>query len=352
LTVIRGHYYDGRSARRQAATLAVQGGVVRISTDDVVIREGVPLDVLQVSSRLGNTPRVLRFADDGLFETDDNDAVDRVMARLGAMQGLVHRLESSLRYVAVALVVTVLFIWAGVRYGVPAVAEVVAHSLPAEVSRSLDQGAMEVLDGYLFRTSTLPVAEQERLRTLFAPLVAEAAPAFRVQVLFRDAERTIGANALALPSGTVVFTDQLVRLARHDGELQAILAHEIGHVVHRHGLRQTLQGSMLTLGAVVVLGDVSSVSSLMVGLPVMLTELGYSRAFEREADAYGVQAMARHGIDPGHFAAILARLEQAGRCPEDQQDCMPETEDHWEGYLSTHPPTAERLQRIEALSGG
>jgi Zn-dependent protease with chaperone function len=350
--LIRGHYYDGRSARRRPATLRVQGDVVRLCADDAVIREGVPLDALQVSSRLGNTPRILRFPDDALFETDDNDAVDRVMVRRGGMHGLVHRLESSLRYVAVALVVTVLFVWAGVRYGVPALAEVVAHSLPAEVSRSLDRGAMEVLDGYLFRPSTLPVEEQERLRTLFAPLMAEAAPEFRVQVLFRDAERTIGANALALPSGTVVFTDQLVRLARHDGELQAILAHEIGHVVHRHGLRQTLQGSMLTLGAVVVLGDVSSVSSLMVGLPVMLTELGYSRAFEREADAYGVRALARHGIDAGHFAAILARLEQAGRCPEDQHDCVPEAEDHWEGYLSTHPPTAERLRRVEALSGG
>jgi Zn-dependent protease with chaperone function len=352
LTVIRGHYYDGRSARRQAATLRVQGGVVRISADDVVIREGESLDSLRVSSRLGSTPRVLRFPDGALFETDDNDAVDGVMAGRGGVQGVVHRLESSLRYVALALAVTVLFVWAGVRYGVPALAEAVAHSLPAEVSRSLDRGAMEVLDGYLFRPSMLSGEEQERLRTLFAPLVAEAAPEFRVQVLFRDAERTIGPNALALPSGTVVFTDQLVHLARHDGELQAILAHEIGHVVHRHGLRQTLQGSMLTLGAVVVLGDVSSVSSLMVGLPVMLTELGYSRAFEREADAYGVQALVRHGIDAGHFAAILARLEQSGRCPEDQHDCMPGTEDHWEGYLSTHPPTAERLRRIEALSGG
>ncbi|HSP00411.1 MAG TPA: M48 family metallopeptidase [Thioalkalivibrio sp.] len=354
MTVIPGHYYDGRSARRVEASLAVAGGQVRILSGETILRPDEPLSGVEVSSRLAHTPRSLSFADGARFETADNDAVDHLMSRsgrAGIAHGLVDRLESSLKYVALALVITVLCVWAGVRYGVPALAEVAAHAMPAEVGRSLDRGALEILDSQLFRPSTLPEAEQARLREVFGPLMAEVPPGFEPRVLFRDAAHSLGPNALALPSGTLIFTDQLVEMARDDRELQAVLAHEIGHVVHRHGLRQTLQGSMLTLAAVVVLGDVSSLSSLMVGLPVLLTELGYSRGFEREADAFAVQTMSRHGIKREHFGEILTRMETAGRCPEENQDCPSSGEGRWEGYLSTHPSTPERLRRIQDLPG-
>ncbi len=53
----------------------------------------------------------------------------------------------------------------------------------------------------------------------------------------------IGANAFALPGGIVIVTDQLMQLAEHDDEILAVLAHEIGHVKHRHVLRGLPQDS-------------------------------------------------------------------------------------------------------------
>lgn len=352
MSAIQGHYYDGRTARRQEARLEAAGGRVRVSIAGTAVRDDAPLASLEISSRLGKTPRSLRFPDGALFETLDHDGVDRLLSGAGHTgHGLLHRLESSLKYVALALVVTVIAVWAGVRYGVPALVLMAAHAMPVEVSRNLDRGTLELLDARLLRPTTLSESEQARLQQVFAPLVDEVAGEFPVRVLFRDAGHSLGPNALALPSGTIVFTDQLVQLARHDDELLGVLAHELGHVVHRHGLRQTLQGSMLTLVAVVVLGDVSTLSSLMVGLPVLLTELGYSRAFEREADIYAVQAMSRHGIDPRHFADILARMERHQDCEEIPGGCESAAEGRWDGYLSTHPPTPERLRRIQGLAG-
>ncbi|MFW5452971.1 M48 family metallopeptidase [Thioalkalivibrio sulfidiphilus] len=351
MSTIQGYYYDGRTARRHEASLEMAGGRVRVSVGGEIVRDSVSLNDIQISSRLGNTPRSLRFADGALFETLDHLAVDRLLKGSDrAASGLLHRLESSLKYVALALVVTVIAVWAGVRYGVPALAQMAAYAMPVEVSRSLDRGTLELLDARLLRPSTLSESEQARLQQVFAPLVDEVPGEFAVRVLFRDAGHSIGPNALALPSGTVVFTDQLVQLAEEDAELLAVFAHELGHVVHRHGLRQTLQGSMLTLAAVVVLGDVSSLSSVMVGLPVLLTELGYSRAFEREADDYALRVMARHGIDSRHFAAILSRMEQGPDCEEIPGGCEPAAEGRWDGYLSTHPPTQERVRRIETMS--
>jgi Zn-dependent protease with chaperone function len=143
----------------------------------------------------------------------------------------------------------------------------------------------------------------------------------------------------------VIFTDELVELATSDEELVAVLAHEIGHVASFHSTRSALQGSALTLAIVFITGDVSSLSSLAVALPVMLTQVGYSRAFEREADAFAAALLQERGVPAAHLAAILERMEAAGEaCAGD--GCGDEV--GLGRYLSTHPPTAERVKFLTA----
>ena len=57
----------------------------------------------------------------------------------------------------------------------------------------------------------------------------------------------IGANAFALPSGIIVVTDELVALSEDDDELAAVIAHELGHVHHRHIMRTVIQNSAAAL---------------------------------------------------------------------------------------------------------
>jgi Zn-dependent protease with chaperone function len=67
-----------------------------------------------------------------------------------------------------------------------------------------------------------------------------------------------------------------------------VLAHEAGHVIGRHGLRQVLQNSMTTLFVLYATGDASS---LGVALPVVLVQAGYSREFEAEADRFALDLL-------------------------------------------------------------
>ena len=339
---ILGTYYAG-SSRPIPASLLVEDGEVRVLVGAQSLAGPVPLEAVAISSRLGNTPRILRFADGGSFETADNAAVDRLLSGSGRRHGLVHRLESSLRYVLLGVLVSALFVWGGVRYGIPALAEGMAFALPESVSRQVGQGVLELLDRQILFPSELAETEQARLRERFAPLLQrEGAP---IHLEFRKAAEQIGANAFALPSGTVVFTDQLVTLAGHDEELLAVLAHEIGHVERRHGLRQALQGSALGLLVMTVTGDLSSVSSLVAAIPVLLTQLGYSRDFEHEADRFAAELLAEQDIDARRLGEILARLEQAARSCKPDESCTQEA-DGWSRYLSTHPPTEERRRLL------
>src|SRR5205085_7931626 len=123
----------------------------------------------------------------------------------------------------------------------------------------------------------------------------------------------------------------------------AVLAHEVGHVRHRHGLRTGLQAAGLAALAAAALGDAGSVTSLAVGLPTALLQSGYSRAFETEADDYAFARLKQIGVSPRAFAAAMTLLEKAQAGAGGGRGAM--------DYFSTHPATGKRIERALAAAG-
>lgn len=342
MIALRGRFYDGRTSTRVDAECRVDdAGAVRI-TAHVDGREllRLPRFNASVSPRLGNTPRAIRFAGGEKFETADHAGVDEILRRLRGRRPLhvVHALESRWRYLTVCLAVTAALVFLGGRYGVPLAARGLASALPQSVAAQAGQHTLEALDRTLFAPSELEPSERQRLLARFQPLLDDHRD-LDLHVVFRRGGR-IGANAFALPGGTVVFTDEMVRLAAADEELLAVLGHEAGHVAHRHGFQRVIQDSLLAFALAAVTGDASSTSQLFLGLPVMLTEMAYSRDFEREADRYALDTLAAGGIPARHFADLMRRLS-----PPDTGGGG-----RWSNYLSTHPDMAERLRAFD--SGG
>lgn len=372
---IQGHWYAAGDSRQTDAQLRPGPlGRVQLDKDGQTQAELFEAEHLRVSSRLGNTPRYIRFPDDAILETRDNDAVDRMLRALGRRHGgVLHWLESHRLAVLVAVFVTIAFVWGSVRFGVPAVAERVAHTLPATTLDQIARETLVILDRTHFEPSGLGEARQAQLQALFDPVLAQF-QGQRYRVLFREGGESVGANAMALPDGTLIFTDELVRLSRDDQELLAILAHEIGHVEHRHSLRALIQTSLLSVGAMALVGDASAFAEVLAGMPVVFASLSYSRAHELEADRFSAQWMDRHEVPRAAFVAIMERLNRWGACralvedasPTPEIDLAPEAD--WQApcdallaerddggsapgfshYLSTHPGMHERLERFHA----
>ncbi len=355
MKVADGDFYDGSSSRRTPAELHHLGSNLLVQAESRSLLPATAIEEVEISSRLGNTPRYLGFPGGATFETGDNDAIDRLLTKLGVSSRalLLHRLESHKRFILVSLLLVVLFVWSLVQYGIPAMSRSVAFSLPPSASAMVGEGVLEFLDHQLFSPSGLSQQRQTEIRAAFAPTIERYRGAFDIEVLFRRGER-VGANAMALPSGTIIFTDELVTLAQDDRELVAVLAHEIGHVRGRHSLRQAIQSSVFSLLIVSTTGDVSALSSLVTTIPVILAELGYSRDFEREADRFALKVMQESRIPPHLFIDILQRIERSHFCgdaagkggkPETACRELPAGDEHGVGdYLSTHPPTAERAR--------
>ncbi len=339
---IRGQLYDGKiSAQIPAVCRVYDNGALQVQRSDtgekVLAVSGI--GEVRFSPRLADTPRYLYFPGGEKFETGENESVDSLLRRhrKSGIPDFVHLLESKKRYVLISLAVMVLFIAAVVRYGVPLAARVIAFRLPARVMQTAGRQTLAAFDRSLLGPSKLDRATLDRLKAHFRPLM-ENHRGYALSVTFRSSDR-IGPNAFALPDGTIVFTDKMVEMAEDDDELLAVLAHEAGHVVHRHGMRRVIQDSLLSFALMAVTGDASGTSELFYGMPVMLTELSYSRRFEREADRYALGYLKAHGIATAHFARLMRRIERWQRRRNGTR---------WPTYLSTHPAISERLRDFES----
>jgi Zn-dependent protease with chaperone function len=363
--MIEGTYFDGNSSSKQAASLYYTDSG-RIGLQGVQ-REAIAFDMLKISSRIGDTPRYIEFPNGAQFETANNDAVDAMLAKLSGkpFQGGIHRLERAKHFVLATVLLVVLFAWGFVQYGVPYFSRELASSLPAEASRYLGQGVLDAMDKTWFGDSQLAEQRQQELHGVFDDLLASL-DLHNIQLAFRQSEK-IGANAFALPDGTIVFTDELVNLATDNREIAAVMLHEIGHLQHRHSLRAAIQRFSLAMFVMVVSGDVSTSSSIITAIPVMLVESGYSQGMETEADSFALQYMLQHELDPDSFARIMEKLQASHSdhfksCQQDSsktlQQCIDlavrenrQSAQDGEGvtsYLSTHPATAERIRRFRS----
>lgn len=160
-------------------------------------------------------------------------------------------------------------------------------------------------------------------------------------------------NAFACPGGTILITRGMLATLKNEDELAAVLAHEIGHVIHRDGIaaiRSARWSEVLTLiggQAAQEFGskEAARLASLFEGsiddVVKTLVVNGYGRDQELAADRSALFILGAAGYDPQGLLGYLQRLEQAGQSSSG-------------GILSTHPGVDQRVQAVRSgmpLSG-
>ena len=144
-------------------------------------------------------------------------------------------------------------------------------------------------------------------------------------------------NAFALPGGQVVLFEGLIKKATSPEEVAGVLAHEIGHVEHRHALRRMVRAAGVGFLASMLSGGVVSDFSQQ------LVVLDFSREMEAQADEAALEALSDAGIAAGGFADFFDRLAE-----ENDEDNSFFGGDAFESLLATHPISTDRSARIRA----
>lgn len=346
LAAAAGKLAGGESSRLEETQLSVDdAGWVHFAG---IVHGQIHARDLRFGPRVGNASRLLTLPDGRAFESRDQAALAAIEQRWGRPDPL-HQLESRKRWILGLALASVLLGALLIRYLIPLAAQGIARQLPISSTSQLAAGLMAQLDERYFQASSLPEARQRHYQALFAELT-DAQPQWRWRLLFRQGQQ-LGANALALPDGSIVITDELIALATSDAEIQGVLLHEIGHVVERHALRTLLEGVGLSLVYLWVAGDASGINDTLAGLPVLLLQLHYSRRHESEADDYALQTMPHHGLPPAAFAELMDKLAASHTSGDNSRSAAGDGADRqqppqWLDYLSSHPRADERAARF------
>lgn len=334
--MIQARLYDKKSSNFRDITIDADKDYLYIQ--DVYRRDRFDLKETTFSSRLGNTPRLIYLPNGDMCESSDNDSIDKLLknARRDTLSSFLHLLEQKRRYFILALFITILSVYGFISYGLPILAKSAAQSLPDSVVYRIDESTLKSLDSTILKPSNLPQTRQQELSSYFLKYVDKTKKWPNIRIYFRSGKE-IGPNAFALPDGTIVFTDELVKLAKDDRELLSVFFHELGHVHKRHALQTVLQDSSFYLLLSALVGDVTSAGSVFATLPTLLMQSAYSRDMEIEADDFAYDTMRSNHIDPVYFTAFMSRLMKT--TGEDNGTVMQ--------YLSDHPLTQFRIERFQ-----
>ena len=235
------------------------------------------------------------------------------------------------------LLLSVLFLLAlaGLRLAIAPAGDFLARLIPDTLVERASGLVLAQLDLALLEDSRLPDETRQRLTGEFERLRLLAPPAFAdTRLHFRHAP-AIGPNAFALPGHDIVLLDELVTFANDEDVVLAVLAHEFGHVVEQHALRQIMRSAVVAIAVGMIVGADESIIEEIVGFGGNLVLSGQSRAFELEADHVSADWMQRLGRDAGALPRFFSKL---------QQECRGLCDGG--GLLAIHPSFRERIEAL------
>lgn len=398
-TLVPGRWFDGQSSKARHVMVSLrptpQGPSLVLHPLSQPGAEPVVFAWKQVgwpeawNERKPQPRVVVDLRDHGSVEIDAVTEWRAALAAAGERPGIAQRMQTRwpvlLGVTAAAVIGLTLFY----RYGTPWAATQLTRFVPLGWETSVAENVLQQMDNGTLKPSKLPKERQQQLQARFNTLVQQAPATLHRYTQYNpplslEFRSGMGANAFALPGGKIVMTDGIVKAAADKGlpddALVGVLAHEIGHVVHRHTTRMVVEQGVLNVGLGLALGDVSAIVST--GASVM-TGLAYSRSHEREADCYAI-ALMRHtalptapmgklllaiardeekeedkdsgdhknapGKDPASAASAPAAPQSTASAPGAPRKRKPsqEAESHpvW-SLLSSHPETVKRATELE-----
>ncbi len=151
------------------------------------------------------------------------------------------------------------------------------------------------------------------------------------------------ANAFCLPGGKVAVFTGILKYMDCEAELAAVVGHEVGHAIARHGGERVSQGMLQQAGAAIVAASVDSPTEQQLALLIYggATNLGailpYSRTHEYEADHIGMILMAKAGYDPRYAIKFWEKFSKVS------------SESELGEWFSTHPIGKHRVEELKKL---
>lgn len=340
---IAARFHDGLTAQVHVVGLDHEAGTLVIrAADGNEIARWPTAELFAVPSRKNE----LRLGANGLptgarVVVTGREDVGRVLATLPVLTE--KRRQQTGREIRLAVTATVALaaVIVAYLYGVPLLAGRLVTLVPPAWERSLGETVARQMEASLGESNGWQVCDSNpdsianrAIARFGAAAMAGSGSPFALDITVVKSDIP---NAFALPGGRVYFFSALLEQAETPDEFAGVLAHEVGHVAHRHGMEQLI--STAGTGALIgfILGDMTGIS-VAAGLGATIIDARFSRDAERQADAFAAHVAERMDFNPAGLADLINRV---GADDEFARVLA---------LLSTHPLTEDRKAALEILS--
>lgn len=292
------------------------------------------LTQLSISPKLGRLPREILLPDDSKLVVDSKINIDDIFSE-NSKGSILHFLEKNKVSWLIATTLVPILLYFLLTHAIPSAAKYVAPLLGPKYTQVIDRQVLASLDYLVLEESTLTKTQNKELNKIWQDLLQRINKLdFTFELLIRNSEK-FGANAFALPGGTIVITDQLYLLLQEQPQaISAVLLHEIGHVQHHHSMQMIAETAGTTILMSYFFGDLDGIAEIFSGSALTVMQNSFSRELEREADQYAIKQLKALNISPQVFAdalTIIAGTEKNSQLLEQ--------------YFSSHPLVKERIEQ-------
>jgi predicted Zn-dependent protease len=331
-------FNDGRSAAQRDVSVELVAAGLRVVAVDGLFDELWPTaDLRLIDDWLGaDAARIARISDaEARLSLRGPGVRDALIAHVPDLRQARRRNVWRTLGVVGGSIAVIVALFALFWFALPLVARPLAQYIPERYVERLGQ----VLERQVFDRfpSCANDAGQAALERLVQRLVAAAPRPVNIRV--RVIRRPL-VNALATPGGRIYVFAGLIDAAGSGEEVAGVLAHEIAHEVHRHGIEAAVRYVFVSSVLSVVTGGETTIATAAAWAGEQLLQFAYSRDAEAEADRTALEILKKAGIRSDGFAAFFGRLEKV----EQRRSRIPT-------YLRTHPPSSERRSVAEQAAG-
>ncbi len=291
---------------------------------------GFDHDHLVLKWQAQNGSRTLYLKDPDLIRAFRQTAPLELMAHVERTAQQVRRARHGRRTILLvalgSLVGLILLLW----LGSDTLVQMAVNRIPPEWEQPIGEAARsQFLAGQSVVKEGPAVAAVQEITARLADAASGNPYKFEVTVVRSDV-----VNAFALPGGYVVVFTGLLKKAESPEEVAGVLAHELNHVLLRHGLERIVKTAGLVAVVTIVVGDQQGLVGLAKRLGVELLTLKFGREQETQADLQGLHLLHRAKIAPDGMIRFFERLSESDKLQVE--------------ILSTHPMSAGRAERLKA----
>ena len=245
--------------------------------------------------------------------------------------------------IIISLAIIVLII--GYRFLFISFSSTLVYLFPHNWEKKIGEASYKTLSSTILENSEIPDKRKAALREKSQKVFKNSNLYINPEIKFNKSN-ILGPNALALPGGPIVITDDLIKLLKDDELILAIIAHEIAHIKERHSLQQIVEVAGLSSIAWMIFGLDESILEEIVFIGINVWSLKKSRDLEKDADLMALKLLEKTGMSKKSFIQAIEKLTKH-YCIETKLEksvCMSEVKSGW---LSTHPTGAERLEYLK-----